>query len=52
LPLESVPHPEAADDVLTGERPPPTYRPGVSDSRPIEFTLGRLLSEPDPFEPV
>ncbi len=52
LPLEEVPSPAAAADVLIGKDPPPTYDPGVVDSRDIDFTLGRLVSVAEPFEPV
>jgi hypothetical protein len=54
LPLEEIPSPAAAADILGGKEPPPDYKPatGVVASRDVEFTLGRLASEPDPFEPV
>ena len=52
LPLEQVPDPSAADDVLSGKQPPGGYDPGVVANRSVEFTLGRLRSETQPFEPV
>jgi hypothetical protein len=54
LPLEEIPSPAAAADILGGKAPPPAYKPttGVVASRDVDFTLGRLASEPDPFEPV
>jgi hypothetical protein len=52
LPLEQVPDPTAADDVMTGKQLPSGYDPGAVDHRPVEFALGRLLSETQPFEPV
>jgi hypothetical protein len=52
LPLEPVPDPTAADDVLSGRQKPDGYDPGVVATRSVEFALGRLRSEPQPFEPA
>lgn len=52
LPIEEIADPAAAQEILGGEQLPPEYDPGVVDARDIEVTLGRLASEPTPFEPV
>jgi hypothetical protein len=52
LPLEQGAAPGAPDPVSLGESLPAAYVPGVTETRQIDFPLGRITSETVPFEPA